>query len=107
MVRKRTARKRTKTGLIKPIQLGAFSQDAMKAYGSYVLMDRAVADVRDGLKPVQRRILWAMHELRLLRGFKKSAKIVGDTMGNYHPHGDSAIYLTMVNMVWDRYPLIL
>lgn len=106
MARKRLARKRTKTGPIKPAQLGAFSQDAMKAYGSYVLMDRAVADVRDGLKPVQRRILWAMHELRLLNGFKKSAKIVGDTMGNYHPHGDSAIYQTMVNMVWDRYPLI-
>lgn len=80
MARKRTERKRTKTGPIKPIQLGAFSQDAMKAYGSYVLMDRAVADVRDGLKPVQRRILWAMHELRLLRGFKKSAKIVGDCL---------------------------
>jgi DNA gyrase/topoisomerase IV subunit A len=47
-----------------------------------------------------------MHELKLLKGFKKSAKIVGDTMGNYHPHGDSAIYQTMVNMVWDRYPLI-
>lgn len=80
MARKRIARKRTKTGPIKPIQLGIFSQDAMRAYGSYVLMDRAVADVRDGLKPVQRRILWAMHELRLLNGFKKSAKIVGDCL---------------------------
>ena len=109
MARKRVTRKSrtTKLGPIKPIDLSSFSQQAMKTYGSYVLMDRAVADVRDGLKPVQRRILWSMHELKLQKGFKKSAKIVGDTMGNYHPHGDAAIYLTMVNMVGDRYPLVL
>lgn len=107
MARKRSAKKRKIiTGPIKPIELGSFAQDAMHAYGSYVLMDRAVADVRDGLKPVQRRILWAMHELKLTKGYKKSAKVVGDTMGNFHPHGDSSIYQTMVNMVGDRYPLI-
>lgn len=108
MARKRTASKRRSkvTGIVRPVPLGDFSQQAMKTYGSYVLMDRAVADVRDGLKPVQRRILWAMNELKLSLSFKKSAKIVGDTMGNYHPHGDSAIYQAMVNMVWDRYPLV-
>ena len=100
-------RKSPDIGATSPITLGEFSQQAMRTYGSFVLMDRAVADVRDGLKPVQRRILWAMHELKLSgKGFKKSAKIVGDTMGNYHPHGDSSIYETLVNLVGDRYPLI-
>jgi DNA gyrase/topoisomerase IV subunit A len=79
----------------------------MHTYGAFVLMDRAVPDVRDGLKPVQRRILWAMQALRKQgSGFKKSAKIVGDTMGNFHPHGDQAIYDTLVNMTSDRYPLV-
>jgi len=74
----------------------------------FVLMDRAVSDVRDGLKPVQRRILWAMHQLKATadKGFKKSAKVVGDTMGGYHPHGGEAIYGTLVTMVGARYPLI-
>lgn len=94
------------TGEITPISLADFSKDAMSTYGTYVLMDRAVADARDGLKPVQRRILWAMYELRVWDSFKKSAKIVGDAMGNYHPHGNTAIYQTMVNMVWARYPLV-
>ena len=94
-------------GTTSPITLGEFSQNAMRAYGSYVLMDRAVADVRDGLKPVQRRILWSLQELKLEgKGFKKSAKVVGSTMGNYHPHGDASIYDTLVNLVADRYPLI-
>lgn len=98
-------KKTSTTGLIRPVTLGDFSKTSMHTYGTFVLMDRAVADVRDGLKPVHRRILWAMHHLKGA-GFKKSAKVVGDTMGNFHPHGDKAIYDTLVNMVWDRYPLI-
>lgn len=89
-------------------ELGEFSRAAMQAYGSYVLLDRAVSDARDGLKPVQRRILWAMQDLKLSHSgnFKKSAKVVGEVIGSYHPHGDQAVYQTMVNMIWDRYPLI-
>lgn len=85
-----------------------FVRRSMLTYGSYVIGNRAVADVRDGLKPVQRRILWAMHELgaKSTVAHRKSAKIAGDTMGNFHPHGDAAIYDTMVNMVFARYPLI-
>ena len=80
-------------------------------YSMSVIVSRALPDVRDGLKPVHRRILYTMHELGLLpnRGFRKSASIVGDTMGKYHPHGDSAIYDTLVRMSqeWNlRYPLI-
>lgn len=94
-------------GPISPITLGEFSQRAMHTYSTFVLMNRAVADARDGLKPVQRRILWAMHALKKQGpGFKKSAKIVGDTMGNFHPHGDKAIYDALVNMTGDRYPLV-
>jgi len=104
-------KKRTSSSSLGPITnilLGEYSRRAMHTYGTFVLMDRAVPDVRDGLKPVQRRILWALHALRKQgTGFKKSAKIVGDTMGNFHPHGDKAIYDALVNMVAsDRYPLI-
>lgn len=86
-------------------------QESYIDYAMSVITDRALPDVRDGLKPVQRRILFAMHKSGLLptAKFKKSATVVGDTMGNYHPHGDAAIYQTMVNMVQDfsmRYPLI-
>lgn len=98
-------KQKTLPGSISPTGLGEFSQNAMRAYGSYVLMDRAVADVRDGLKPVQRRILWSLQELNS-SGFKKSAKVVGVAMGNYHPHGDASIYETLVNLVGDRYPMI-
>ena len=74
-------------------------------------MHRALPDARDGLKPVHRRILYAMHELRLSStgGFRKSAKISGDVMGNYHPHGDAAIYDAMARLAQDfavRYPLV-
>ncbi len=76
-----------------------------------VIVGRALPDVRDGLKPVQRRILYAMMELGLKSGssYQKSARVVGETMGKYHPHGDSAIYETMVRMARDfsmRYPLV-
>ena len=80
-------------------------------YAMSVIVGRALPDVRDGLKPVQRRILYAMMELGLRSNsaYKKSARVVGETMGKYHPHGDSAIYETMVRMAQDfsmRYPLV-
>ncbi|WP_422075336.1 DNA topoisomerase IV subunit A [Tranquillimonas rosea] len=80
-------------------------------YALSTIMDRALPDARDGLKPVHRRILFAMRELRLSStgGFRKSAKISGDVMGNYHPHGDSAIYDAMARLAQDfnvRYPLV-
>ncbi len=80
-------------------------------YALSTIMHRALPDARDGLKPVHRRILYAMRELRLgsSGGFRKSAKIAGDVMGNYHPHGDAAIYDAMARLAQDfnvRYPLV-
>ncbi|HXF92605.1 MAG TPA: DNA gyrase subunit A [Nitrospiraceae bacterium] len=80
-------------------------------YAMSVIVGRALPDVRDGLKPVHRRILYGMHEMGLThnRAYRKSAKIVGEIMGNYHPHGDAAIYDTLVRMAQDfnmRYPLV-
>jgi DNA gyrase subunit A len=80
-------------------------------YSMSVIVQRALPDVRDGLKPVHRRILYAMQEAGLSpgRGYKKSATVVGDVLGKYHPHGDSAVYDSMVRMVQDfslRYPLV-
>ncbi len=80
-------------------------------YAMSVIIGRALPDVRDGLKPVHRRILFAMHELRndWNKPYKKSARIVGDVIGKYHPHGDTAVYDTIVRMTQDfslRYPLI-
>ena len=76
-----------------------------------VIVARALPDVRDGLKPVHRRVLFGMNELGLAsnRPYKKSARIVGEVLGKYHPHGDSAVYDTMVRMAQDfslRYPLV-
>src|SRR5580658_3888013 len=81
------------------------------AYALSTIMHRALPDARDGLKPVHRRILYGMRLLRLDpgSGFKKSAKIVGDVMGSYHPHGDQAIYDALVRLAQDfaeRYPLV-
>ena len=86
-------------------------KDSYIDYAMSVIVARALPDVRDGLKPVHRRILYAMDELNLdpSKGHKKSARIVGDTMGKYHPHGDSSIYDAMVRMAQDfsmRYPLV-
>jgi DNA gyrase subunit A len=90
-------------------------EDEMKSsyldYAMSVIVGRALPDVRDGLKPVHRRILFGMNEMGLAsnRAYRKSAKIVGEIMGNYHPHGDSAIYDTLVRMAQDfnmRYPLV-
>ena len=81
------------------------------AYALSTITSRALPDVRDGLKPVQRRILYGMRELRLNPdgGYRKCAKVVGEVMGNYHPHGDASIYDTMVRLAQDfsvRYPLV-
>ena len=80
-------------------------------YSMSVIVSRALPDVRDGLKPVHRRVLFGMNELGILsnRGYKKSARIVGEVLGKYHPHGDSSVYFTMVRMAqeWSlRYPLV-
>ncbi len=90
-------------------------EDSMKTafidYAMSVIMDRSLPDVRDGLKPVHRRVLYSMKELKCTWGapYKKSARIVGDTIGKYHPHGDMAVYQTLVRMAQDfsmRYPLV-
>ncbi len=90
-------------------------EDEMKSsyidYAMSVIVARALPDVRDGLKPVHRRVLFGMHELGLPhnRPYKKSARIVGEVLGKYHPHGDTAVYDTMVRMAqeWSlRYPLV-
>ena len=91
-----------------------YSEIMQKSYINYamsVIIARALPDVRDGLKPVQRRTLYDMYELgiRYDKPYRKCARIVGDTMGKYHPHGDSSIYGALVNMAqeWStRYPLV-
>src|SRR3989338_8747408 len=87
-------------------------QESYLDYAMSVIVARALPDVRDGLKPVQRRILWGMWDSGSTADakLKKSANIVGEVMGKYHPHGDMAIYDTLVRMAQDfslRYPLIL
>jgi topoisomerase-4 subunit A len=69
-------------------------------YAKYIIQDRALPDIRDGLKPVQRRIIYAMHDLQLFydKPHKKSARTVGEVIGKYHPHGDTSIYDAMVRM---------
>lgn len=94
-----------------PINIEDELKDSYMAYAMSVIISRSFVDVRDGLKPVQRRILVAMHDLHLgpSAQHRKSAKIAGDTNGNYHPHGEQVIYPTMVRMAQDfslRYPLI-
>ena len=98
-------------GGYEPINLKDALEERYLAYALSTIMHRALPDVRDGLKPVHRRILYAMHQLRLTPdgGFLKCAKIVGDTMGDYHPHGNQAIYDALARLAQDfavRYPLI-
>src|SRR5947207_11659818 len=90
-------------------------QDEMKTsyidYAMSVIVGRAIPDARDGLKPVHRRILFTMDEMGLVynKAFKKSARVVGDVLGKYHPHGDLSVYDALVRMVQDfslRYPLV-
>ena len=93
------------------LPLRTFAERAYLDYSMYVILDRALPHVADGLKPVQRRIVYAMSELGLAAGSKpkKSARTVGDVIGKFHPHGDSACYEAMVLMAQDfsyRYPLI-
>lgn len=92
-------------------ELSQEMQTSFLEYAMSVIVARALPDVRDGMKPVHRRILYGMNELGVTsdKAYKKSARIVGDVMGKYHPHGDSAIYETMVRMAQDfsyRYPLV-
>ncbi len=94
-----------------PITIEDEMQSSYIDYSMSVIVSRALPDVRDGLKPVHRRALYGMSELGMLhnRGYKKSARIVGEVLGKYHPHGDSAVYDTIVRMVQDfslRYPLV-
>jgi len=96
---------------IVPIYIEEEMKTSYINYAMSVIVARALPDVRDGLKPVHRRILYGMHELGLQAGkpYRKSARIVGDVLGKYHPHGDSAVYEAMVRMVQDfslRYPLV-
>ena len=85
---------------IEQVALKDFSEKAYLDYSMYVILDRALPHIGDGLKPVQRRIVYAMSELGLAAGAKpkKSARTVGDVIGKFHPHGDSACYEAMVNM---------
>lgn len=96
---------------IVPVSLEEEMKSSYIDYSMSVIVARALPDVRDGLKPVHRRVLYGMHELGMAynKPYKKSARIVGEVLGKYHPHGDSAVYDTMVRMVQDfslRYPLI-
>jgi DNA gyrase subunit A len=98
-------------GTVKPVEIGAEMRNAYLDYAMSVITARALPDVRDGLKPVQRRILFTMGEMGLRHNvaFKKCARIVGDVMGRYHPHGDAAVYDALVRMAQDftmRYPLV-
>ncbi len=98
-------------GRIIPVNIEEQMKSSYIDYSMSVIVGRALPDVRDGLKPVHRRILFGMHEMGNTFGkpYKKSARIVGDVMGKYHPHGDTAIYDTMVRMAqeWSmRYMLI-
>lgn len=94
-----------------PVDIVKEMRDSYLDYSMSVIIGRALPDVRDGLKPVQRRILFSMHELGLTYSakFRKSATVVGDVLGKYHPHGDSACYEAMVRLAQDfslRYPLV-
>ena len=98
-------------GSVEPINLKDALEERYLAYALSTIMHRALPDVRDGLKPVHRRILYAMRELKLdpAAGYKKCAKIIGEVMGNFHPHGDQAIYDALVRLAQGfavRYPLV-
>jgi len=98
-------------GSIEPIEIQQEMEQSFLDYAMSVIVSRALPDVRDGLKPVHRRILWAMHEggLRPDRNHRKCATVVGDVIGKYHPHGDSAVYDALVRMGQDfslRHPLV-
>ena len=98
-------------GKVIPVDINDEMRSAYLDYAMSVIVSRALPDARDGLKPVQRRILYAMHDmgLRANSAYKKSARIVGEVLGKYHPHGDQAVYDAMARMAQDfsmRYPLV-
>ena len=101
----------TTFGSIEPIEIQQEMEQSFLDYAMSVIVARALPDARDGLKPVHRRILWAMHEagLRPDRNHRKCATVVGDVLGKYHPHGDQSVYDALVRMGQDfslRHPLI-
>jgi DNA gyrase subunit A len=101
----------TFSGNIKPHSIEQEIKDSFLSYAMSVIVSRALPDVRDGLKPVHRRVLYAMHDVGLQpnRPYRKSATVVGEVIGKYHPHGDSAVYDTLVRLAQDfslRYPLV-
>src|SRR5512136_2645435 len=98
-------------GLVRKIDIDSEMQAAYLDYAMSVIVSRALPDARDGLKPVQRRILYAMHDMGIRSDspYRKSARIVGEVLGKYHPHGDVAVYDAMARMAQDfsmRQPLI-
>ena len=98
-------------GTILDTDLAEALGDRYLAYALSTIMSRSLPDVRDGLKPVHRRLIYAMHQLKLdpASGFKKCARVVGDVIGKYHPHGDTSVYDALVRLAQEfaaRYPLI-
>jgi len=111
MEKKNKQQKKGVLGEVRPLLITEEMQNSYISYAMSVIVSRALPDIRDGLKPVQRRILFTMHSMGLSPGgsFRKSATVVGNCIGNYHPHGDSAVYEAMVRMAQDfslRYPLV-
>jgi len=101
----------TEIGTVRQRDINEELQEAYLDYAMSVIVARALPDARDGLKPVHRRILYAMYDMGLRAGtaYKKSARIVGEVLGKYHPHGDMAVYESMVRMAQDfsmRYELV-
>jgi DNA gyrase subunit A len=101
----------TRNEKVNPVSIESEVKDSYLNYSMSVIVGRALPDVRDGLKPVHRRVLFAMQELNLdhTKPYKKCARIVGEVLGKYHPHGDTAVYDTLVRMAQDfslRYPLV-
>ena len=93
----------TFSGNIRPHSIEDEIKDSFLSYAMSVIVSRALPDVRDGLKPVHRRVLYAMHDLGLQpnRPYRKSATVVGEVIGKYHPHGDSAVYDTLTRLAQD------
>src|SRR5258706_14623060 len=101
----------TNIGKLQPVEITAEMKKSYLNYAMSVIVSRALPDVKDGLKPVHRRILFGMHEMGLhhTAKFTKSAKIVGEVMGKFHPHGDAPIYDALVRLAQNfsmRYPLV-
>ncbi len=98
-------------GIVMDVDINEKMERSYLEYSMSVIISRALPDVRDGLKPVHRRVLTAMNDLNLQpnKPYRKSAKITGDTTGNYHPHGTASVYDTLVRLAQDfslRYPLV-